>query len=75
MAYIARKKYTVSSDNDLKKELIDLLIEKGVKPSKARQLIYYPTPMSLIRWAKWLDPNECDIYLEPIEENHEDFGF
>lgn len=83
MAYVKRYKYTIINDNDLKKELLDLLKAKGVKSVKARQLVYYPVPMSLIRWAKYLEPNECEIYLEPyeepneeeVEENQEDFGF
>ena len=76
MAYIKREKYTIINDNDLKKELIDVLIEKGISSVKARQLVYYPTPMSLIRWAKWLDPSECEMFLEPYnKEESEDMGF
>ena len=73
MAYIKREKYTVVNDNDLKKELLDVLLAKGTPSVKARQLVYYPVPMSLIRWAKWLDPSECEMYLEPFES--EDMGF
>ena len=73
MAYIKREKYTVVNDNDLKKELLDVLLSKGTPSVKARQLVYYPVPMSLIRWSKYLDPNECDMYLEPYES--EDMGF
>ncbi len=78
MAYIKREKYTVINDNDLKKELLDVLLEKGIKSVKARQLVYYPVPMSLIRWSRYLDPNECEMFLEPYnenDENQEDFGF
>lgn len=78
MAYIKREKYTVINDNDLKKELLDVLLEKGIKSVKARQLVYYPVPMSLIRWSRYLDPNECGMFLEPYnenDENQEDFGF
>lgn len=78
MAYIKREKYTVIDDNDLKKELLDTLLEKGIQSVKARQLVYYPVPMSLIRWAKWLEPSEMEMFLEPFvedEENQEDFGF
>lgn len=78
MAYIKREKYTVINDSDLKKELLDVLLEKGIKSVKARQLVYYPIPMSLIRWSRYLDPSECDMFLEPYsenDENQEDFGF
>lgn len=77
MAYKKREKYTIINDNDLKKELLDVLLEKGVSSVKARQLVYYPVPMSLIRWAKWLEPSECDMFLEPYneDENQDDFGF
>ncbi len=76
MAYIKREKYTVINDGDLKKELLDVLLEKGISSVKARQLVYYPVPMSLIRWARWLEPSECDMFLEPyIEDESEDMGF
>ncbi|MEE3417778.1 MAG: hypothetical protein VZQ62_00395 [Methanosphaera sp.] len=78
MAYIKREKYTVINDSDLKKELLDVLLEKGIPPVKAKQLVYYPVPMSLIRWSRYLDPSECDMFLEPYNEdgeNQDDFGF
>lgn len=78
MAYIKREKYTVISDSDLKKELLNVLLEKGIPSVKAKQLVYYPVPMSLIRWSRYLDPSECDMFLEPYnenDENQEDFGF
>lgn len=78
MAYIKREKYTVINDSDLKKELLDVLLEKGITPVKAKQLVYYPVPMSLIRWSRYLDPSECDMFLEPYNENDENqeyFGF
>ena len=76
MAYIKRGKYTVTSDNELKKELLERLSEKEIPSAKARQLVYYPAPMSLIRWARWLDPEECEIYLEPYnEEDNDNMGF
>lgn len=78
MAYIKREKYTIINDSDLKKELLELLLEKGISNSKVKQLVYYPVPMSLIRWSKYLDPVECDMFLEPYNENgenQEDFGF
>ena len=78
MAYVKREKYTIIEDDELKKELLDVLIEKGISTTKARQLVYYPVPMSLIRWARYLDPSECTMFLEPYNENEEDqedFGF
>ena len=78
MAYIKREKYTVINDSDLKKELLEVLLEKGITSVKAKQLVYYPVPMSLIRWSRYLDPSECDMFLEPYnenDENQEDFGF
>ena len=47
-------------------------MEKGISTTKARQLVYYPVPMSLIRWARYLDPSECTMFLEPYNENEED---
>ena len=73
MSYVKREKYTIVNDSDLKKELLQILLEKGVPSAKARQLIYYPVPMSLIRWARWLDPDECEKYLESYDS--EDMGF
>ena len=74
MAYIKRQKYTIIDNNEMKKELLARMQENGVPSAKARQLIYYPIPMSLIRWAKWLDPDDCETYLEPYnkEENDEE---
>lgn len=74
MAYVKREKYTIVNDDELKKELLDVLLEKGIPSVKARQLVYYPVPMSLIRWAKWLDPSECTMFLEPLEKD-EDTNF
>lgn len=74
MAYMKREKYTIVNDDELKKELLDVLLEKGIPSVKARQLVYYPVPMSLIRWAKWLDPSECTMFLEPLEKE-EDTNF
>ena len=74
----APTKYTIVNDSDLKKELLELLQEKGLPSVKAKQLVYYPVPMSLIRWSRYLDPSECDMYLEPYNEdgeNQDDFGF
>jgi len=77
MAYIKREKYTIINDDELKKELLDVLLEKGIPSVKARQLVYYPVPMSLIRWSRYLDPSECSMFLESCNENEEnqDYGF
>lgn len=78
MAYIKREKYTIIDDNDLKKELLEVMKQRGVPSAKARQLVYYPVPMSLIRWARYLDPEDMDVYLELYvedSENQDDFGF
>ena len=78
MAYIKREKYTIIDDNDLKKELLEVMKQRGVPSAKARQLVYYPVPMSLIRWARYLDPEDMDVYLELYienDENQDDFGF
>ena len=61
--------------------MLDALIEKGIADNKARQLVFYPVPMSLIRWARWLNPSEIKLFLEPFKEENttneetEDFGF
>lgn len=81
MAYIKRDKYTVIDDDVIKSEMLDALTEKGVADNKARQLVFYPVPMSLIRWARWLNPSEIKLFLEPFKEENatdeetEDFGF
>ena len=74
MAYQKKMLYTVTEDLDLKTELLELLYDKeDVSSIKARQLVYYPTPMSLIRWGKWLNPHEIDRYLVEYEPE-EDLG-
>lgn len=82
MAYIKREKYTVIDDDVVKSEMLDALIEKGIETKKAKQLVFYPVPMSLIRWSKWLEPSELKLFLEPADkqenatdEETEDFGF
>lgn len=71
MAYIKREKYTVIDDDNLKGEMLQTLMDKGISSVKARQLVYYPIPMSLIRWARWLEPSECSMFLVPFEETEE----
>lgn len=75
MAYIKRDKYTVPDNNYTKELLLEALCNNGVKGSKARQLVYYPTPMSLIRWGKYLKPSEIEEYLVPFEDDGENEEF
>ena len=76
MAYVKRDKYTVVNNNEAKKELLELLKEKGIQNTKAKQLVFYPRPMSLIRWSNYLEPDEMDEYLELYDENEEEnMGF
>lgn len=70
MAYIKRVKYSVKDDVELKDELLELLVnEKGLKRTKASQLVFYGVPMSLIRWSNYLKPSEVEIYLEEYQED------
>ena len=39
--------------------------ENGVASKKARQLVYYPVPMSLIRWSNYLNPQQIKDFLLP----------
>lgn len=74
MAYQKRFKYTIAEDNDLKQELLEILENLGtISKSKARQLVYYPVPMSLIRWGNYLTPAQIEKYLTPYIED-EDMG-
>ena len=74
MAYQKRFKYTIVEDNDLKQELLEILENLGtISKSKARQLVYYPVPMSLIRWGNYLTPAQVEKYLTPYIED-EDMG-
>lgn len=76
MAYIKRTKLTVIESNDIKEEMLETLIEKGIPSATARRLVFYPRPMSAIRWSKYLSPNEIEIFLEPFEEDNTDnMGF
>ena len=77
MPYIKRTKYIVSEDDEVKEEFINCLIEKGeVTPTKARELAYYSPAMSLIRWGKYLTPQEAREFLIPFdnEEVTEEFN-
>lgn len=70
MAYIERTKYTIVDDDFLKEELLDILYEKDdLSSTKARQLVYYPVPMSLIRWGKYLTPAQVSRYLVAVDNN------
>lgn len=74
MAYQKRIKYTVVEDNSLKEELLEILENLGtISRAKARQLVYYPVPMSLIRWGNYLTPAQAEKYLAPYIED-EDMG-
>ena len=73
MAYMKRTKYTVSDYAEVKDNMLDCILQKGIVSStKARQLVYYPTPMTLIRWSKYLTAQECAEFLVPYEEDPED---
>ena len=75
MPYVKRTKYKVSDNDDIKEEFINCLIEKGeVTPAKARELAYYSPAMSLIRWGKYLTPQEAREFLVQFdnEENTEE---
>lgn len=77
MPYIKRTKYVVSEDDEIKEEFINCLIEKGeVTPAKARELAYYSPAMSLIRWGKYLTPQEAREFLVQFdnEENTEEIN-
>ncbi len=78
MAYKKRDFYKVP-DSDIRKDLLlDVLYENGVKSSKARQLVFYSSPMSLLRWSKYLKPSQIEEYLVKIGSDEEkvdnDFG-
>lgn len=70
MAYVKRTKYTVKNDDNVKDELLDVLLEKGIPSNKARNLVFYPRPMSLIRWSKYLDATEIRLFLVPFDEDN-----
>ena len=63
MAYVKREKYLPNPDTDVLEEMLSTLIENGVASKKARQLVYYPVPMSLIRWSKYLNPQQIKDFL------------
>lgn len=69
MAYVKRTKYTIKNDDNVKDELLNVLLEKGIASNKARNLVYYPRPMSLIRWSNYLDTAEMKIFLIPFNED------
>lgn len=71
MAYIKREKYTVKNDDIVKSEMLEALAEKGLPEKKIKQLVFYPTPMSLIRWSNYLEPSEMKLFLEPLEAQRE----
>lgn len=70
MAYVKRTKYTIKNDDNVKDELLNVLLEKGIPSNKARNLVFYPRPMSLIRWSKYLDATEIRLFLVPFDEDN-----
>ena len=77
MAYVKRTKYVVIEDNEIREEYINCLIEKEeVTPARARELAYYSPAMSLIRWGRYLTPQEAKEFLVPFdgEEATEEFS-
>lgn len=77
MAYVARTKMVVKENKY--EEFIELMVNKGVSVTKAKQLVYVPTPMSIIRWSRYLSPNECKEFLVPedyasFEEETENYN-
>lgn len=71
MAYVKREKYLPNPNTDVLEEMLSTLIENGVASKKARQLVYYPVPMSLIRWSKYLNPQQIKDFLLPENEINE----
>ena len=67
MAYVKREKYLPNPNTDVLEEMLSTLIENGVASKKARQLVYYPVPMSLIRWSNYLNPQQIKDFL--LSEN------
>ena len=63
MAYVKREKYLPNPNTDVLEEMLSTLIENGVASKKARQLVYYPVPMSLIRWSNYLNPQQIKDFL------------
>lgn len=68
MAYVKREKYLPNPNTDVLEEMLSTLIENGVASKKARQLVYYPVPMSLIRWSNYLNPQQIKDFLLPENE-------
>lgn len=77
MGYIERKRYIIVNDDDIKEELLtELYSSDKVKPTKARQLIYYSKPLTLCRWGKYLTIAQIKKYLVPVDdiENIDNIG-
>lgn len=69
MAYIKRAEYTVRDNDSIKEEMLDTLYENdSITERKARQLVYYPVPMSLIRWGKYLTPAQITRFLVSVDD-------
>lgn len=68
-----------NTDENVKAFLIAMYANPSVSNTKARQLAYYQTPLTLTRWARYLTPLQCEKYLVKYEPNHtkedsNDFG-
>lgn len=67
MAYIKRTNYTVINNDIIKEEMLEALYELDtISEAKARQLVYYPVPMTLIRWGKYLTPAQISRFLVEV---------
>lgn len=72
MAYVQREKLTVINSAKVREELLDILIAiPEMKGNYARKMVFYPTPMSAIRWSRYLTPTEIDKYLCPVGQEDE----
>lgn len=81
MAYSKRTLYVIKDDDNLKEEMLQVLFDLGtVSKSRARQIIFYATPMSLVRWSKYLTASQMRKYLveygtkNTTDVNAEDLG-
>ena len=64
MAYEKRERYVIRNNDDIKEELLDVLINvNNVASTKARQLVFYSKPLTLVRWSAYLTPAQMTKYL------------
>ena len=72
MAYIKRNKFAIINNDSIKEELLNELYKSdNISGSKARELVYYANPMSLIRWARYLTPAQTKTYLVELVDGKE----